>query len=254
MAVTPRDIVDKVFTKSFRGYDEEEVDLFLDDIIKELESKNNEIRSQYARISELLARLNAASQVYMPPNMLATQQSAEEFLTSANMKARVIVQQAEQYAAKLRAQAEQAAVKSAADAQTAAQDTLQRAEREAKLIVRRAQREAIGYTGAIDEESVRGRFAAATGDAAAPSDDAPFELESGPAAFDVFLNPPEAEPNGLPPFDPSWEVTPQGALSLEALPPLPPGGGFLPETDVDPLGDWGDDELTLTLAKLGVDI
>ena len=32
MSITPQDIVDKVFSKKFRGYDKEEVDEFLDKI------------------------------------------------------------------------------------------------------------------------------------------------------------------------------------------------------------------------------
>ena len=37
MQITPQDIVDKVFSTKFRGYDKEEVDLFLDKIYFELE-------------------------------------------------------------------------------------------------------------------------------------------------------------------------------------------------------------------------
>ena len=37
MSITPQDIVDKVFSTKFRGYDKEEVDEFLDKIYFELE-------------------------------------------------------------------------------------------------------------------------------------------------------------------------------------------------------------------------
>lgn len=310
MAVTPRDIVDKVFTKSFRGYDEEEVDLFLDDIIKELESKNNEIRSQYARISELMARLNAASQVM--PSGLGASQEAQEFLTNANMKARVIVSQAEQYAQKLRSQAEDASRQSLAKAQADANSLLEQARRDAKLIVQKAQREAIGFSGSANAKSVRERFG---GKPDAPFD-MPFDLDA--PSFDVFTNPPEfSEPlpelaqgvsgfaqglSGvaqalpelsqslpelvvserlpdiielpelfintpdasretlalLPPFDPAWEVlalAPAFARPYAPLPPLPPGSACDDAYEgEDPLGDWGQDELTSSLAKLGFDI
>ena len=37
MSITPQEISDKVFSRSFRGYNQEEVDLFLDKIYFELE-------------------------------------------------------------------------------------------------------------------------------------------------------------------------------------------------------------------------
>ncbi|MBT0951827.1 DivIVA domain-containing protein [Streptococcus infantis] len=37
MSITPQDITDKEFSRTFRGYDQEEVDLFLDKIYFELE-------------------------------------------------------------------------------------------------------------------------------------------------------------------------------------------------------------------------
>ena len=37
MSITPQDITDKEFSRSFRGYNQEEVDVFLDKIYIELE-------------------------------------------------------------------------------------------------------------------------------------------------------------------------------------------------------------------------
>ena len=37
MSITPQEITDKEFSRTFRGYDQEEVDLFLDKIYFELE-------------------------------------------------------------------------------------------------------------------------------------------------------------------------------------------------------------------------
>ena len=37
MSITPQDITDKEFSRSFRGYNQEEVDVFLDKIYFELE-------------------------------------------------------------------------------------------------------------------------------------------------------------------------------------------------------------------------
>ena len=37
MSITPQEIIDKAFSRTFRGYNQEEVDLFLDKIYFELE-------------------------------------------------------------------------------------------------------------------------------------------------------------------------------------------------------------------------
>lgn len=51
MSITPQDIVDKAFSRSFRGYNQEEVDLFLDKIYFELEEliRNKEETELYIK-------------------------------------------------------------------------------------------------------------------------------------------------------------------------------------------------------------
>ena len=58
MSITPQDIVDKVFSTKFRGYDKEEVDEFLDKIYFELEEliRNKEETELY--IKKLEERLS----------------------------------------------------------------------------------------------------------------------------------------------------------------------------------------------------
>ena len=58
MSITPQDIVDKAFSRSFRGYNQEEVDLFLDKIYFELEEliRNKEETELY--IKKLEERLS----------------------------------------------------------------------------------------------------------------------------------------------------------------------------------------------------
>ena len=58
MSITPQEISDKAFSKSFRGYNQEEVDLFLDKIYFELEEliRNKEETELY--IKKLEERLS----------------------------------------------------------------------------------------------------------------------------------------------------------------------------------------------------
>ena len=58
MSITPREISDKAFSRSFRGYNQEEVDLFLDKIYFELEEliRNKEESELY--IKKLEERLS----------------------------------------------------------------------------------------------------------------------------------------------------------------------------------------------------
>ena len=58
MSITPQEITDKEFSRKFRGYDQEEVDLFLDKIYFELEEliRNKEETELY--IKKLEERLS----------------------------------------------------------------------------------------------------------------------------------------------------------------------------------------------------
>ena len=51
MSITPQEISDKAFSRSFRGYNQEEVDLFLDKIYFELEEliRNKEETELYIK-------------------------------------------------------------------------------------------------------------------------------------------------------------------------------------------------------------
>ena len=55
------DIVEKNFTKVFRGYDVQEVDLFLDDVIRTLEEHERERDLLLSRVEALLERLEQAT-------------------------------------------------------------------------------------------------------------------------------------------------------------------------------------------------
>ncbi len=54
------DIVNMVFTKAIRGYDVQEVDLFLDEVIRTLEEHEQERDTLLSRIEALLEELDRA--------------------------------------------------------------------------------------------------------------------------------------------------------------------------------------------------
>ena len=58
MSITPQEISDKAFSRSFRGYNQEEVDLFLDKIYFELEEMircKNETELYIKKLEERLS-------------------------------------------------------------------------------------------------------------------------------------------------------------------------------------------------------
>lgn len=56
--ITSDDIVTKAFTKVFRGYDVQEVDLFLDEVIRTLEEHEQQRDVLLSRIEGLLKELD----------------------------------------------------------------------------------------------------------------------------------------------------------------------------------------------------
>ncbi len=57
------DIVKRRFTKVFRGYDVEEVDLFLDEVIRALETLEAERDHLSARVEALLSKVSHTTEV-----------------------------------------------------------------------------------------------------------------------------------------------------------------------------------------------
>ncbi|WP_066916955.1 cell division regulator GpsB [Streptococcus sp. DD12] len=57
---TPKDIFEQEFKTSMRGYDKREVDEFLDDVIKDYESYDDEIVALHKEIATLKSQLNDA--------------------------------------------------------------------------------------------------------------------------------------------------------------------------------------------------
>lgn len=100
MALTPLDIHNKEFNKSFRGYDEDEVNEFLDQIIKDMEilmKEKREMEEKLAAVSERLGHFTNIEET-LSKSILVAQETAEEVKTNARKEAQLIIKEAEKNA------------------------------------------------------------------------------------------------------------------------------------------------------------
>jgi cell division initiation protein len=102
VSLTIKDILEKTFKRSFKGYDENEVDKFLDEIIDELkalQSDNAALKEALDAEKERAKKTKEAEQDIMH-TLVSAQKSAERILAEAAKKAEVIIDSAETTAKK----------------------------------------------------------------------------------------------------------------------------------------------------------
>ena len=96
MPLTPLDIHNKEFRKTFRGYSEEEVDDFLDEVVRDFEQlirENAELREELAKVNAELGRIKQLEDSLKGALVIA-EQTAEEVRNNARKEAEVIVREA----------------------------------------------------------------------------------------------------------------------------------------------------------------
>ena len=100
MPLTPLDIHNKEFTRSFRGYDEDEVNDFLDKIIKDYELVIREKKELEEKVSGLNERLGHFTNIEETLNrsILVAQETAEEVTGNATKESKLIIKEAEKNA------------------------------------------------------------------------------------------------------------------------------------------------------------
>jgi len=98
--LTPLDIHNKEFTRSFRGYDEDEVNDFLDKIIKDYELVIREKKELEEKVSGLNERLGHFTNIEETLNrsILVAQETAEEVTGNATKESKLIIKEAEKNA------------------------------------------------------------------------------------------------------------------------------------------------------------
>lgn len=100
MPLTPLDIHNKEFTRSFRGYDEDEVNDFLDKVIKDYELVIRDKKNLEESVEKLNERLGHFTNIEETLNksILVAQETAEEVTGNATKESKLIIKEAEKNA------------------------------------------------------------------------------------------------------------------------------------------------------------
>lgn len=100
MALTPMDISNKEFTRSMRGYNIDEVNEFLDLVIKDYEAlikQNKDFTEQIKALEEKSGNYSKLEE-NLTRSILIAQETAEEVKINAKKEAKLIVREAEKNA------------------------------------------------------------------------------------------------------------------------------------------------------------
>lgn len=100
MPLTPLDIHNKEFTRGFRGYDEDEVNEFLDQVIKDYEiilREKKELKEKADQLTEKLNHFHNMEQT-LNKSIIIAQETAEEVRANARKEAKLTVKEAEKNA------------------------------------------------------------------------------------------------------------------------------------------------------------
>ena len=100
MALTPLDIHNKEFSRRLRGYDEDEVNEFLDEIIKDYEAlirENKALKEENAKMKERLDQF-AQMEETLSKTIVVAQETADELKQNSKKEAELIIKEAEKNA------------------------------------------------------------------------------------------------------------------------------------------------------------
>ena len=100
MPLTPMDIHNKEFSRRLRGYDEDEVNEFLDQVIKDYEAlirENKELKEQVAMLKEKLDHF-ASIEETLSKTIIVAQEAADELRNNSKKEAQLILKEAEKNA------------------------------------------------------------------------------------------------------------------------------------------------------------
>lgn len=100
MALSPIDIHNKEFTRGFRGYNEDEVNDFLDQVIKDYEIALRANKDMEKEIEELNKRIEHFGSIEdsLNKSLIVAQETAEELKANAKKEAKLIIKEAEKNA------------------------------------------------------------------------------------------------------------------------------------------------------------
>jgi len=100
MPLTPLDIHNKEFGRRLRGYDEDEVNEFLDQVIKDYEvliRENKELQNHIAMLEEKLNHFSNIEET-LSKTIIVAQEAADEVKNNSKKEAQLIIKEAEKNA------------------------------------------------------------------------------------------------------------------------------------------------------------
>lgn len=100
MPLTPLDIHNKEFSRTLRGYNQDEVNEFLDHVIKDYESlirENKTLQDKSVQLEERLSHFQNIEES-LSKSIIVAQETAEEVKANARKEASLIVKEAEKNA------------------------------------------------------------------------------------------------------------------------------------------------------------
>lgn len=100
MSLTPLDIHNKEFSRRIRGYDEDEVNEFLDQIIKDYEAlirENKELQEKLAANEEKVSHFSTIEET-LSKTLILAQETGDEVKNNSKKEAHLIVKEAEKNA------------------------------------------------------------------------------------------------------------------------------------------------------------
>lgn len=100
MPLTPLDIHNKEFSRRIRGYDEDEVNEFLDQVIKDYESvirENKELQNQMFTLQERLDHFINIEES-LSKTIIVAQEAADDVKSNAKKESQLIIKEAEKNA------------------------------------------------------------------------------------------------------------------------------------------------------------
>ncbi|NLJ41631.1 MAG: DivIVA domain-containing protein [Clostridiales bacterium] len=96
MALTPMDIYNKEFSKSFRGYNDDEVDQFLDEIVEDFErlyKENIELKDRLGMLEDQISNYKTMENA-LKETLVTAQKAASDVSESAQRKSDLIISEA----------------------------------------------------------------------------------------------------------------------------------------------------------------
>ncbi|MTD37641.1 DivIVA domain-containing protein [Erwinia sp. CPCC 100877] len=136
MALTPLDIQNKNFSIKMRGYNQDDVDDFLDQVTKDYEDaiqKNRELEKSLKHAEEKLQYFNELKDA-LNQSIIVAQDTADKVKTSANKESEVIVTSAENTANEMIASAEKRSTNLISSAEDKAKEILTEATERARQL------------------------------------------------------------------------------------------------------------------------